>query len=50
MKFFIYTLIFTATIILSVTGLMGNAKNIPNLEISQNSTATKHRNIDSYST
>ncbi|MDJ0580470.1 hypothetical protein [Crocosphaera sp.] len=43
MKFFIYTLIFTATIILSVTGLMGNAKNIPNLEISQNSTTTKQR-------
>lgn len=43
MKFFIYSLTFTVTIILSVTELMGNASNIPNLEITQHSTATKQR-------
>ena len=43
MKFFIYSLTLTVAIILSVTELMGNARNIPNLEISQNLTATKQR-------
>lgn len=43
MKFFIYSLTLTVTIILSVTELMGNASNISNLEISPNSTVANQR-------